>query len=166
MTDTTTTQDRRREHEHAARQRHRRDRDVRSRASGPEEAEGAEVSALARHRDPSARHRRTGTRTADADRPGRGVTWVRPSDLMTQAGGRIAGAGISFEAELARRARRAPVSAVAVSRRALRARQPERESLHRGAGRDRASRLPELSEFGRSRRRPYSWVSRSGIGLG
>ena len=168
MTDTTTTtQERRREHEHAARQRHRRDRDVRSRASGPEEAEGAEMSALARHRDPSARRQRAGTtRTADAGRPGRGVTWVRPSDLMTQAGGRIAGAGISFEAELARRARRAPVSAVVASRRAIRTRQAERENLHRGAGRDRASRLPELSEFGQSRRRPYSWVTRSGIGLG
>ena len=168
MTDTTTTtQELRREHEDATRQPHRRDPDVRDRTSGPEEAEGAEASALARHRDPSARRGRTGTaRTADADRPGRGVTWVRPSDLMTQAGGRIAGAGISFEAELARRARRAPVSAVVASRRAIRARHAERENLHRGAGRDRVSRLPELSEFGQSRRRPYSWVTRSGIGLG
>ena len=164
MTDTATTQERRREHEHAAPQRHRRDRDVPGRSSG--EAEGVEVSALARHRDPSARRQRAGTRPTGVDRPGRGVTWVRPSDLMTQAGGRIAGAGISFEAELARRARRAPVSAVVASRRAIRAQQAERENLHRGAGRDRASRLPELSEFGQSRRRPYSWVTRSGIGLG
>lgn len=169
MTDTTTTttQERRREREHAARQRHRRDGDVRNRASGPEEAEGAEVSTLARHRDPSARRGRTGTtRTADADRPGRGVTWVRPSDLMTQAGGRIAGAGISLEAELARRARRAPVTAVVASRRAIRARQAEREHAGRTGVRDRVSRLPELSEFGQSRRRPYSWVTRAGIGLG
>ncbi|MFV4912407.1 hypothetical protein PFZ49_02320 [Microbacterium lacticum] len=164
MSDTTTTQERRREQEHGARQRHRGDRDVPGRSSG--EAEGVEVSALARHRDPSARRGRAGTRAADADRAGRGVTWVRPSDLMVQAGGRIAGAGISFEAELARRARRAPVSAVAASRRAIRARQAERENLHRAAGRDRASRLPELSEFGQSRRRPSSWVTRSGIGLG
>lgn len=169
MTDTTTgttTRDRQVEHEHAARP-HRRDTDIRSRASGPEEAEVAEVSALARHRDPSARRGRTGTtHTADADRPGRGVIWVRPSDLMTQTGGRIAGAGISFEAELARRACRAPVSAIVASRRALRGRHAERENLHRGAGRDRVSRLPGLSEFGQSRRRPYSWVTRSGIGLG
>lgn len=168
MTDTTTTttRDRHVEHEHAARP-HRRDTDIRSRAGGPEEAEAAEVSALARHRDPSARRGRTGTtRTVDADRAGRGVTWVRPSDLMTQAGGRIAGAGISFEAELARRARRAPVRAVVAPRHALRARQTERENLHLGAGRDRVPRLPELSEFGQSRRRPYSWVTRSGIGLG
>ena len=164
---TTTTQERRPGPEHATSQRHRRDRDVRDRTSGPEEAEGVEAPALARHRDPSARRGRTGTRrAADADRPGRGVTWVRPSDLMTQAGGRVAGAGISFEAELARRARRAPVSAVVASRRAIRARQAERENHHRGAGRDRVSRLPELSEFGQSRRRPYSWVTRSGIGLG
>lgn len=167
MTDTTTTtQERRREHEHAARQRHRRDSDVPTRASRVEETEGAEVSASARHRDPSARRQRTERRTADAGRPGRGVTWVRPSDLMTQAGGRIAGAGISFEAELARRARRAPVSAVIASHRALGTRQTEREHAGRNVARDRASRLPELSEFGQSRRRPYSWVSRSGIGLG
>lgn len=165
---TTTTQERRGEHEDAARQR---DRDVRGRASGPEDADGVDVWALARHRDPSAHRQRAGTRPAGADRAGRGVTWVRPSDLMTQAGGRIAGAGISFEAELARRARRAPVTAVAASGRALRARQAGREHVGRRlpsgrVARDRVSRLPELSEFGQSRRRPYSWVTRSGIGLG
>ncbi len=166
-TTTTSGQERRREeHDRGRGQRHRREESVRSVAGRDRGVEEGEASALARHRDPSARRTRPGARAAGAKRPGRGVEWVRPSDLMTHAGGRLAGAGISFEAELARRLRRAPVTAVTVSRRTIRARQAGRERAGRDTARERADRLPPLSAFGQSRHRPYSWVTRSGIGLG
>lgn len=60
----------------------------------------------------------------------RGVEWVRPTDLMVRGGSRIAGAGIDFQRELARRARTATT-----------------ERMH-SVG-DRARRLPPLSAFGR-----------------
>ncbi|GAA4353316.1 hypothetical protein GCM10023087_22350 [Microbacterium rhizosphaerae] len=60
------------------------------------------------------------------------VTWVRVSDLLESGTGLMAGRGIDFEAELARRVRH-PVE---VSRRAIR---------------DRSSSLPPLSAFGRRR---------------
>ena len=59
----------------------------------------------------------------------RGVVWVRASDLLSTGAGRVAGRGINFEADLARRLHRAP----ATSRRAIL---------------NRADRLPPLSEFG------------------
>lgn len=68
----------------------RRPREEPPRSSGtvtPVPAEG-EVSALARHRDPSLSEK-AGKQTAK--KPGRGVAWVRPSELMTQASGRVAG---------------------------------------------------------------------------
>ena len=68
-----------------------------------------------------------------ASRPG--IVWVRASDLLSTGTGRIAGRGIDFEAELARRMRRTP----ATSRRAIR---------------ERADRLPPLSEFGQVREHP------------
>ena len=71
-----------------------------------------------------------------------GVTWVRASDLLNMGGGRIAGRGIDFQAELARRIRRAPVTAVRSMR-------------------DRADRLPPLSEFGSLRERPQ--IARNGL---
>ena len=88
----------------------RRMREESPRSSGtvtPAAAEG-EVSALARHRDPSLSDKAG----SQARKSRRGVTWVRPSELMTQAGGRVAARGIDFEAELARRARRAPATAI------------------------------------------------------
>ncbi len=66
--------------------------------------------------------------------PEHGVTWVRVSDLISSGTGRIAGRGIDFEAELARRLRH-PVDAT------------------RQAIRDRRSALPPLDVFGRSRAR-------------
>lgn len=57
------------------------------------------------------------------------VAWVRISELINSGTGRVAGRGIDFEAELARRLRR-PVE---VTRRAIR---------------DRSSSLPPLSAFG------------------
>ena len=118
----------------------------------PAAAEG-EVSTLARHRDPSLSEK-SGRQKAE---PRRGVAWVRPSELMTQAGGRVAARGIDFEAELARRTRRAPGTAVRAGRRGV---ETARQTISA-----RARRLPRVSEFGRPAR-THSWVSRSGIGLG
>jgi hypothetical protein len=75
--------------------------------------------------------------------PGGAVTWVRASDLLSSGTGRMAARGIDFEAELARRMRRTP----ATTRRAIR---------------DRASKLPPLSEFGQ--RNDQSQVSRPELG--
>lgn len=63
------------------------------------------------------------------------IVWVRASDLLSTGTGRIAGRGIDFEANLARRMRRTP----ATTRRAIR---------------ERADRLPPLSEFGQSSEHP------------
>lgn len=57
------------------------------------------------------------------------VAWVRISDLINSGTGRLAGRGIDFEAELARRLR----EPAAVTRRAVR---------------DRSASLPPLSAFG------------------
>ncbi|MDS2172399.1 hypothetical protein Q7C18_06800 [Nesterenkonia sp. CL21] len=86
-----------------------------------------------------------------------GVDWVRPTDLMARHSAVLAGRGIDFEVELARRTRQ-------LSGQVTRA-------GGRGVGRvgktlnERARRLPDVSEFGRGSRH-QSWVSRSGIGLG
>lgn len=60
----------------------------------------------------------------------RGVEWVRPTDLVARGASRVAGAGIDFQRELARRARAAT-------------------SDHVRALGQRARRLPPLSAFGR-----------------
>jgi hypothetical protein len=73
----------------------------------------------------------------------RGIIWVRASDLLSTGTRRIAGRGIDFETELTRRMRRTP----ATTRRAIR---------------ERADRLPPLSEFGQSREHPP--FSRYGLG--
>lgn len=76
---------------------------------------------------------------------GRGVEWVRVSDLIARQTSPLAGRGISFQAELARRAR-TPVAA--------------------GARRvaDRARRLPPVSAFGR-RSPGHGGPTRSGVGM-
>lgn len=76
-----------------------------------------------------------------ASRPG--IVWVRATDLLSTGTGRIAGRGIDFDANLARRMRRTP----ATTRRAIR---------------ERADRLPPLSEFGQSSEHPQ--FSRSELG--
>lgn len=73
-----------------------------------------------------------------------GIAWVRASDLLYSSSGRIAGRGLDFETALARRVYQTP----AVTRRAIR---------------DRADRLPPLSEFGASR--PHSSFTRPSSGL-
>ncbi|MDQ0728770.1 hypothetical protein [Microbacterium sp. W4I20] len=60
---------------------------------------------------------------------GRGVEWVRPTDLMARSGSRVAGAGINFQAELYRRAHDAATTST------------------RGIA-ERARRLPPASAFG------------------
>jgi hypothetical protein len=72
-----------------------------------------------------------------------GVVWVRASDLLSTGTGRMAGRGIDFEADLARRIRRTP----ATTGRAIR---------------DRAGGLPPLSEFGQLSEHPP--FSRNGLG--
>ncbi|MRG58793.1 hypothetical protein GE115_02735 [Agromyces sp. CFH 90414] len=72
-----------------------------------------------------------------------GITWVRASDLLNAGSGRIAGRSFDLETELARRLRRAP----ATTRRAIR---------------ERAAKLPPLSEFGRSPE--HAHFSRPGMG--
>lgn len=112
-----------------------------------------EASALARHRDPSlaTTAEQTGE-TAKKTRPG--VEWVRPSELLASRSARIAGRGIDFEAELARRARRVPGQNYRGARAGVR------------VVSERARRLPPVSAFGRGGGERFSWVSRSGIGLG
>ncbi len=135
-------------HEHAA--------DRADRAAAPAAVEVVEVSELARHADPS----RPTTPTEVSKRgPGRGVEWVRPSDLMTNASSHVAGRGIDLHAELARRARSVSAQGARAAGRGV-----------RDAGRaisERARRLPPASAFGRGPGSGhFSWVSRSGIGLG
>lgn len=103
---------------------------------------------------------RPGSATSQAGasaRRARGVEWVQPTDLIARYGAAVAGRGIDFEVELARRSRRLPDRAVRAGSRGV--------SAVQTAASERARRLPSVSEFGRmggSR----SWVTRSGIGLG
>ena len=78
-----------------------------------------------RHNDPA-----LDPALAARQRVGRGVDWVRPTDLMARSGSRVAGAGIDFQADMARRSRHA----AATSARAVAT---------------RARRLPPVSAFGR-----------------
>ncbi len=100
-------------------------------ATGTPDAIEASVTNRQRHHravDPAARY-------------GRGVEWVRPTDLLVRGGSRVAGAGIDLQAELARRARQATASRTrAMSMRAKRlppvsafGHQSGRHSLDRGA---------------------------------
>lgn len=119
--------------------------------------DGGEVSELARHGDPSAA-RKTAAGTATGRRRS-GVEWVRPSDLLAARLGRVAGQGIDFQAELARRARLVPGHAYRGTR--IVARSGVRVVS------ERARRLPPVTAFGRGGgAERHSWVSRSGIGLG
>ena len=76
---------------------------------------------------------------------GRGVEWVRPTDLIARHSAHAAGRGLDFQAELARRTR-TPIGAGV-----------------RRLG-DRARWLPPISAFGRSTA-PASQVSRSGVSM-
>jgi hypothetical protein len=115
-------------------------------------ASASEVSGLARHGDPSPTKKTTDPTPSAPS--GSGVEWVRPSELMASRSARVAGRGIDFQAELTRRARRVPGQAERTARAGTRA-----------VG-QRARRLPPLSSFGNNGSGRFSWVSRSGIGLG
>ncbi len=120
----------------------------------PRQADADDVPELARHSDPSQTTEKAMEKTArqaaeQANGQKRGVVWMRPSELMGHATARFAGRGIDFHAELARRARRPAVQAVAASRRAIS---------------ERARRLPPVTAFGRHGHSPAG-ATRSGIGL-
>lgn len=76
---------------------------------------------------------------------GRGVDWVRPTDLLVQSSGKLAGRGIYFNAEQGRRLRKPLITgARAVS--------------------ERAKRLPPVTAFGR-RGATQDGPVRSGVGM-
>ena len=76
---------------------------------------------------------------------GRGVTWVRPSDLITRGAAVVAGRGVEWNTAAGVRARQGLAAGVrAVS--------------------SRVRRLPPLSAFGRSRG-PSEGQVRSGVGM-
>ncbi|GAA1553446.1 hypothetical protein [Brevibacterium picturae] len=83
--------------------------------------------------------------TKDAGRRARGVEWVRPTDLLARHGAALAGRGVDFEVELARRTRTVTATGL------------------RGLG-DRTRRLPPLSAFGRSQA-TQAGPSRPGVGM-
>ncbi|MGE3192550.1 MAG: hypothetical protein AB7K08_03660 [Microbacteriaceae bacterium] len=101
------------------------------------------VSALARHGDPSrpTTVSSTGTSLTDrlrAEHNRSQVVWVRPTDLLPSASGRIIGRGIDLRTDLARRIdehRQASAQATPVTRPGVRA---------------RAKGLAPLSAFGQS----------------
>lgn len=112
----------------------------------PREPASDEISALARHRDPSRPESASSTQTQHAHT---GIAWVRPSELLPSAGAQVLGRGIDFQAELARRTRALPAQRIAVSRQAIR---------------QRAQRLPPVSAFGRSSN-PKLAPTRTAVGL-
>ena len=97
-----------------------------------------EAVELARLRD-----QRRGSMRDPATYRGRGVEWVRPTDLVARSSARVAGAGINFQSELHRRTRSAA-----------------QDGTRRIA--ERARHLPPLSAFGRGATRPDA--GRSPIG--
>lgn len=121
-----------------------------------EEPRESEASALARYRDPSLTKDSAAKDAAKKTRAG--VEWVRPTDLMASHSARMAGRGIDFQAEFARRARRVPGHAY----------RSTRDGARSGARfvSERARKLPPVTAFGRGGGERFSWVSRSGIGLG
>ncbi len=71
------------------------------------------VNALALHRDPSVPVAKEPTEPTAQ----RGIAWVRPSELPTLVGSKLANRGIDLQSELVRRSRRAPVKAAKAGRR-------------------------------------------------
>lgn len=92
----------------------------------------------------AAAKRQRGLMLDPATAPARGVEWVRPTDLVARGGSRVAGAGIDFQKELARRARTATSN-----------------GMH--AIGQRARKLPPLSAFGRGA--PDRGAERSAVGM-
>ena len=128
----------------------------------PEMVEGAEAerSAFAVHRDPSL----TKVGADPGSRVGRGIAWVRPTDLIASSTARIAGRGINFQTALAHRARRAPGQTYRMTR------DRARDIRDRRADRAVAAGPAVFESFDvfepQDRPRSSSWVRPSGIGLG
>ena len=125
----------------------------------PETVEGgeAERSAFAVHRDPSL----TKVGADPGSRVGRGIAWVRPTDLIASSTARIAGRGINFQTELAHRVRRAPGQAFRATRNRA------GDIRDRRAERSGSSVFESFDVFEpQDRPRSSSWVRPSGIGLG
>ncbi|NNM48333.1 MULTISPECIES: hypothetical protein [Micrococcales] len=128
----------------------------------PETVEGSEAerSVFAVHRDPSL----TAAGADPGSRVGRGVAWVRPTDLIASSSARIAGRGINFQSELAHRARRAPGHAYRATRNHARDIRDRRAERAASAG---PSVFESFDVFeAQDRSRSSSWVRPSGIGLG
>jgi hypothetical protein len=95
---------------------------------------------------------------------GRGIAWVRPTDLIASSTARIAGRGINLQAELVHRARRAPGQAYRATRDGV------RDIRDRHAQRTTPGESSVFESFDvfepQDQRRSSSWVRPSGIGLG
>lgn len=124
-----------------------------------EVSEGAEAerSAFAVLRDPSL------TKSEKQPHVGRGIAWVRPSDLIASSTARIAGRGIDLQADLARRVRRVPGQAYRTTRNQVRG--------HHARRAERVVSEPSVFDSfdvfePQDRPRSSSWVRASGIGLG
>ena len=74
------------------------------------------VDALAVHKDPSVP---TSGARQETDRSQPSVAWVRPSEMPTLLGSKFVRRGIDLQAELTRRARRTPGSAVSKASRSI-----------------------------------------------
>lgn len=119
----------------------------------------AERSAFAVHRDPSL----TTTAGDGGLRVGRGIAWVRPSDLIAASSARLAGRGIDFQAELAHHVRRASGQTY----RATRNRARDLRERHAARVAPESSVFESFDVFEpQERPRSSSWVRPSGIGLG
>ena len=116
----------------------------------PEQAKKPDTEAVELAGTPDAVKQETARRQAVRERldrvRGRGVEWVRPTDLMARHSANVAGRGLDFQAELARRTRT-----------------PLRVGML--AARDRARRLPPITAFGR-RTVTTSAPVRPGVGMG
>lgn len=94
----------------------RTDRSLDEPTRAPDRMPEFEVSALAVHRDPSRPAQpavAAKAEPAEKEATKRAVAWVRPTDLPTFMGARPVRRGIDLQAELTRRARRAPINATA-----------------------------------------------------
>lgn len=127
--------------------------------SAPAAAGEVERSAFAVHRDPSLN---TG---ASRGRVGRGIEWVRPSDLIAAGSARVVGRGIDLQTELARQARRMPGRAIRAGRDGVRAVRERAAARPRPERRGVGEVEPDVFDIG-YRRSSSSWVRASGIGLG
>ena len=115
----------------------------------PEQAKKPDTEAVELAETPDSVKQETARRQAVRERldrvGGRGVEWVRPTDLIVRSSGTLAGRGIEFNSEQGRRFR----STLAVGARSVS---------------ERAKRLPPLSAFGR-RGQHVEGPTLSGVGM-